>query len=98
MSGNHPNGDVQPPRRYWTKRRVGLVLILIGVVPTFVIGVYSSFAYYVFRDSGVPGPEAAREALIRTWNVGKYLWGLLPVGMVVYLLGLMEEAPPKRHV
>ena len=70
---------------------------MIGVVPTFLYGLYNTVDVYFNRPPDTSGREAARRSLLKTWSVGRYLWPALPVGMVVYLLGVMAGAPVKRR-
>jgi hypothetical protein len=97
MSESDSGQTPETKRRFWTKRRIGVVLILIGVGPALAHGLYSTADYYLFTDLADRGPEEARRRLIATWDLGKYLWAFLPIGMVVHLLGVMEEATPKKR-
>ena len=82
-----------PTRRRW-QRRIGIALVLIALVPSLVYGVYVSIAVQQeAADRGLLPDEVAREALRDTWAVTKYLWVFIPVGMVVYLTGLLGEDP-----
>jgi len=82
-----------PTRRRW-QRRIGIALVLIGLVPSLAYGAYVSIVTrQEAADRGLLPDEAARQALKDTWAVTKYLWVFIPVGMVVYLTGLLGEDP-----
>ena len=82
-----------PARRRW-QRRIGIILVLIGLVPSLTYGIYASVVTrQEAQQQGLLPEEASRKALQDTWAVTQYLWFFIPVGMVVYLTGLLGEDP-----
>ena len=82
-----------PASRRW-QRRIGMALVLMGLVPSIAYGVYVSIeTRQTAAEEGLLPDETARKALQDTWAVTKYLWVFIPVGMVVYLTGLLGEDP-----
>jgi len=86
-----------PRRRFWDKRRVGVVLALVGIIPTLIIGAVNSNTFYFNREEGVSGAFGALEAAKHTWEIGKYLFWFLPLGLVIHIAGIMETAKPTKR-